>query len=324
MDTQPTLPLEDRAYERSLALAAAGEHQPALDLLREHLLDHPRDARALALAGEMLLALGRAEEAASHLEQAAGLGLVQPSVQLGLAQAHLQAGRPQRCLELLRACRAQADSPNTSRAASAQDRFSQDQEYQLLMDLADHYAAIAEVPRARRCYLRAAQLEPSAAQPLVRLGTLALQEQALDQAQQAFEQACRLRGSRCEAYAGLAMVYQHRCQFGLAFDMYLRCLEADQDNLVALLGLFQTSCQMGSFAKVIYYLEVYLDRHPGDTAVLFCLATLYAREGLLSKARQALLDVLALEPDKNEAAALLSAVEQSLPAAPQTQPTARA
>jgi tetratricopeptide (TPR) repeat protein len=293
-------------HQQCQALATAGQHVLALDLLREHLLDHPRDAAALALAGDLLLGLGRAQEAIPHLEQALGQGCDDQKVRLGLAQAHLQAGRPARCLELLQACRACGDAPAPPRDATG------DQEYQLLMDLADHYAALSETRRARRCYLRAAQLEPAAAGPLVRLGTLALQEQALDQAQQAFEQACRLRGDRCEAYAGLAMVYQHRCQFPLAFDMYLKCLDADQDNLVALLGLFQTSCQMGSFAKVIHYLEVYLDRHPGDTAVLFCLATLYAREGLLLRARRALLDVLALEPDKPEAADLLTAVQQSL------------
>jgi cytochrome c-type biogenesis protein CcmH/NrfG len=65
---------------------------------------------------------------------------------------------------------------------------------------------------------------------------------------------------------------------------------------------------MGSFARIIHYLELYLDRHPGDTSVLFCLATLYAREGRLAEARQSLLALLALEPDKNEAANLLEEV----------------
>ena len=293
-------------HDHSLVLARAGDHQAALDLLREHLLDHPRDGQALVLAGEMLLALQRPEEALSHLQQARELGQNDQRVRLDLAQAHLQAGQNHQCLEWLQACREQSDGRPQA------PPLDHHQEYQLLMDLADHFTAGSQTDRARRCYLRAAQLEPTAAQPLVRLGTLSLQEQALDQAQQAFEHACRLGGNRSEALAGLAMVHQHRCQFSQAFDMYLRCLEADQDNLVALLGLFQTSCQMGSFAKVIRYLELYLDRHPGDTSVLFCLATLYAREGLLAKARRTLVDVLTLEPDKAEAGSLLSAVEQSM------------
>ena len=94
--------------------------------------------------------------------------------------------------------------------------------------------------------------------------------------------------------------------------MHLKCLELDADNLVALLGLFQASVRMGTFAKVIRYLEIYLDRHPGDVAVLFCLATLYARDGRLEEAREALLSVLALEPDKKEAVELLRQVRAGL------------
>jgi Fe2+ or Zn2+ uptake regulation protein len=53
-------------------------------------------------------------------------------------------------------------------------------------------------------------------------------------------------------------------------------------------------------------------------SVLFCLAALYAREGRLQHARQSLLGVLALAPDKPEAEDLLRQVEEQL-AEPQTQ-----
>ncbi len=113
-----------------------------------------------------------------------------------------------------------------------------------------------------------------------------------------------------EAYGGLAMVCQHRGKHAEAFDLYMACLDKDADNLVALLGLFQTSCQMGSFARVIRYLEVYLDRHPGDTSVLYCLATLQARDGAMDEARQALEMILVLEPENAEAADLLRDVRR--------------
>ena len=69
---------------------------------------------------------------------------------------------------------------------------------------------------------------------------------------------------------------------------------------------------MGTFSMVIHFLEVYLERHPGYTSVLFCLATLYAREGRLMQAQHALLDVLTLEPDKSEAIKLIDQVRQKL------------
>ena len=94
--------------------------------------------------------------------------------------------------------------------------------------------------------------------------------------------------------------------------MYLKCLELDTDNLMALLGLFQTSCQMGSFAEITHYLEVYLDMHPGDTSVMFPLAALYTKDGQLDKSRKVLLDLLALDENHKDAIDLLEEVENVL------------
>ncbi len=69
---------------------------------------------------------------------------------------------------------------------------------------------------------------------------------------------------------------------------------------------------MGTFAKIIYYLEAYLTKNPADTSVLFCLATLYAREGRLKEARGATLEILAHEPDKEGASELLAELDDVL------------
>jgi tetratricopeptide (TPR) repeat protein len=107
------------------------------------------------------------------------------------------------------------------------------------------------------------------------------------------------------------MVAQQRADYKQAFDLYLKCLELDVDNLTALLGLFQTSCQMGSFAKVIHYLELYLNMHPGDTSVMFSLAALYMRDNRLEQSRKILQDILTLEPENKDAANLLEELERS-------------
>jgi tetratricopeptide (TPR) repeat protein len=183
-----------------------------------------------------------------------------------------------------------------------------DQHYDVLKELADCHAALGDIHLAREYYRRAMALAPNEAAPHVGLGTIAIQTGRLEEAEASFRAALKTSPDCAEAYGGLAMAAQHRRDYDTAFEMYLRCLELDADNLVALLGLFQTSCQMGSFAKIIHYLELYLDKHPGDTSVLFCLATLYARQGRLTDARESLLALLSLEPDKNEAADLLEEV----------------
>lgn len=190
-----------------------------------------------------------------------------------------------------------------------------DQHYEVLKELGDCHTALGNYDRARQCYEEAACLAPDRAGPHIGRGVIALQTGNLDEAESAFSEALRRDSRSAEACGGLAMVHQQRRNFSAAFDMYLACLEKNPDNLVALLGLFQTACQMGTFARVIHYLEVYLDRHPGDVSVLFCLATLYARDGRLDEARQVVLGILALEPENGDAADLLRDIDQKRAAA---------
>ncbi len=186
------------------------------------------------------------------------------------------------------------------------------QHYEVLQELGDCYASVGDYEQANECYEKAAVLEPDEPWPYVGLGVVALQTDCVDDAEIAFRVACRLDPDCARAYAGLAMVAQQRDDHKQAFEMYLKCLELDTDNLTALLGLFQTSCKMGSFAKVIHYLEVYLDMHPGDVSVMFSLAALHTREGRFNRSRDILLNILALDPDNNDAAGLMEEVEHNL------------
>jgi tetratricopeptide (TPR) repeat protein len=105
------------------------------------------------------------------------------------------------------------------------------------------------------------------------------------------------------------MIQQQKGDTKQAFDLYLRCLDIDSDNLTALLGLFQVSCQMGSFSRVIEYLKIYLDMHPADVSVMFCLATLYVKDQQLIQAQQLLERILELDPDNTDARNLQEEVE---------------
>jgi superkiller protein 3 len=192
--------------------------------------------------------------------------------------------------------------------------------YEVVQELGDCYTSVGNYAEAHKCYEKAAGLGPDEPGPYVGLGVLALQQNQLDDAEISFRVACRLDANCSKAYAGLAMVKQQRGDYQQAFEMYLKCLELDVDNLIALLGLFQTSCQMGSFAKVIHYLELYLNMHPGDTSVMFPLAALYMKDGRLEHSKKILLEMLTLDADNKDAANLLEEVEHGLAKAKQAGP----
>jgi tetratricopeptide (TPR) repeat protein len=186
------------------------------------------------------------------------------------------------------------------------------QRYEELQELGDYYTSVGDYTQAQKCYGKATSLSPDEPGPYVGLGVVDFQKDLLDDAEIAFRVACRLAPDCSRAYAGLAMVAQKKTDYEKAFEMYLKCLELDTDNLTALLGLFQTSCQMGSFAKVIHYLELYLDMHPHDSSVMFSLAALYVKEGCFEQSRKILLDILTSDSENEDAINLLEEVDHNL------------
>ncbi len=269
------------AASRGSADQKAERHKKkALESIQRHLLEHPLDADALMQAGTVLYEMGSYNEAITHLQKALS------------------------CAESL--IRNQKD-PKITEPSSQPDRSPE-----ILKRLGDCYAARQDCPRAVRYYSAAAVLAPTDAGPYLGLGFLTLQGERIDESEQLFQIARDLHPDCSEAYTGLAMVYQQRGDYSAAFQMYLESLQLDTDNLVALLGLFQVSCHMRSFSQIIHYLEVYLEKHPTDSSVLLCLATLYGREGRLGETREAALKVLEHEPGKPEAMRLLEEMEKAI------------
>ncbi len=200
------------------------------------------------------------------------------------------------------------DAAQTNRV----EKHKRIQHYEVLRELGDCYTSVGDYSQAQSCYEKAASLGPDEPGPYIGLGVAALQCDKLDDAEIAFRVACRLDPQCAKAYTGLAMVTQQRRDFPQAFDLYMKALELDTDNITALLGLFQVSCEMGSFAKVTRYLEIYLEMHPGDTSVMFAVAALYLKDGRPEASGTMLRSLLALVPDHGDAAKLLEEVEHTL------------
>ncbi len=187
-----------------------------------------------------------------------------------------------------------------------------DLDFQALQELAGNLLSVGDLEKAEKYYEKAAQLDADHATPYVGIGTIALHKNRLDEALLAFKVARRLDPNCCQAYEGLGKIALKNKNYETAIEMYLKCLELDTDNLNALLGLFQASSQMGSFAKIIHYLQVYLGMHPGDVAVMFSLATLYIKENRYEKSKKMLQDILAVCPDNKDAENLLEEVKHNL------------
>jgi tetratricopeptide (TPR) repeat protein len=186
------------------------------------------------------------------------------------------------------------------------------QHYDVVKEMGDCYVQVGNYVEAEQCFEKAANLDPDKAGPYVGIAVVAMQRDNLEDAEIAFRVARRLEPDCSKAICGLAMIAQQRNSWQQAFDLYLRCLDVDRDNLTALLGLFQASCEMGSFSKVIHYLEVYLQMHPGDSSVMFCLATLQLKDGKTDQSRELLVSILAADSGNVDAANLLEEVEHDL------------
>ncbi len=185
---------------------------------------------------------------------------------------------------------------------------------QVLIELGDCHAALDRHDLAATAYHRARQLAPHRIEPLLGLGMLGVRGNDLPGARDAFAAAARLDPAATEPHTGLGVTEQHAGRHRMAFEHYLQALARDGDNLLALLGLFQCAVALNDFSRIIRYLELYLQRHPDDAGVLFCLATLYEKEDRLLAARDALRKALALAPDQHDARALLHRIETILAA----------
>ena len=277
---------QQAADDSEISVAVFDEKQRELDAAQQRLLSDPSNLRDLIRAGLLLREMGRFEESGAHLARAM-LGHNAPTDK---TYAGLDPSDP--TLQPL------ADMPEI--------------QSRILVQMGDYYAVASDCGLAERYYRAAVALSPRRAEPFVALGAMALELGQHEQAKDFFETATELEDDCDEAYSGLAIIHQKRQDYSSAFEMHLKCLELDTNNLVALLGLFQASCEMGNFSKIIYYLEVYLGGNPTDTSVLFCLATLYAREGRLYDARRVAQEILTHEPEKEGAARLLSKLNESL------------
>ncbi|HPD46262.1 MAG TPA: tetratricopeptide repeat protein [Anaerohalosphaeraceae bacterium] len=185
-------------------------------------------------------------------------------------------------------------------------------DYAFLMRQAEYHVAAGRYMEAQQDFMKASLLAPQRPQPHIGLGAVALHSGNLEDAQTAFENACRLDGACAKAYCGLAIVNHCRSRAQDACDMYCRCLDIDGDNMTALLGLLDIAAEQRSFEQIKKYLQKYIVRHPDDVAVILALAAVYLHQEQFAAAREVLFDILVHDPHNATASALLEELDHIL------------
>lgn len=182
-------------------------------------------------------------------------------------------------------------------------------DYDVLIETADYHAYMGNYNLARTYYYKAILLEPYRAEPYLGLGTVALENKSFTQAERAFEAACQLDSKHSKAYCGLGIVYQRMGELEKSFEMYSLCLEIDKDNIDAILGLFQVGRKINRYTQIRTKLQMYLQIHPNDVTIMFCLANVCVKEHLYKQANNVLLDILLTDNNNIDAINLLEEIQ---------------
>jgi len=182
-------------------------------------------------------------------------------------------------------------------------------DYHSTVRTADYQLPSADYEQASKDYAEVCRLEPLNPRPFIGLGVLALRVNDFENAQTAFETACRLDPASPKALCGLAAAHHLQARPQMAAAMYRRCLELDEDNLTALLGLLEIANDTKQFDTLPPLLRQYISRHPDDVAVRLCLAAAYLNQNLPAPAHKVLLEILTINHQNAAASAIIEEFE---------------
>ncbi|HEV8325157.1 MAG TPA: dynamin family protein [Myxococcota bacterium] len=221
------LPEELKApLERGKAALAAGDHAAALREFEAAHRAQPQYTQAIALMGVARLGLADAEGAARDLERAVTAGLDDPELVVALGRAYLALGRVAEAKSAFK--RAAAKDPRgAAGAAGLGHAYLTEKRY---------------APAARELRKAAARADPAERPELLALlGDALLRSGKVDEAADALGEAATATSlapvARARARVALGDAERRRKRWAAAAVAYRDALQAQPDDLAALLGL---------------------------------------------------------------------------------------
>lgn len=156
--------------------------------------------------------------------------------------------------------------------------------------------ALTEAPRFGRAYRSC--------------GVVGLVEKEYSKAKGHFEEALSIDGNDVKSLVGIGSAFWGQGQTEQSYKWYIEALRRAPDDLNALHGLIQASYALNRFESLQPALVGYVQRHPQDKEMRFCLAGCLFKQMKLVEAKQAIGEILAVDPNFNGALQLRTAIEQ--------------
>jgi len=280
-----TNPADARALHLLGVLAhQVGQHQAALDLLRQAVAILPHVGECHASLAAVYVALGRWDEAETSCRQALRCQPNSPEAHYSLGNVFNQRGRPQEAVASFR--EAVRLRPGYAEAHN---------------NLGLALAAQGQVEEAMTCYREVLRLRPDLPEPHYNLGSAFQKQGRSAEAVACFEQALRLRPNFAEAHHNLGLALAEQGRLEEAVGSYREVLRLRPDLPEPHNNLGNALQTQGRPAEAIACFERALRLRPDYAEAHHNLGLALAEQGRLEEAVNSYQEALRLQPDLPDA-----------------------
>ena len=287
--------LSSSLYEQAVGFLGKGESAEAEKVLRQFLLEHPRDARALGLMGVVLDSQQRYDEAEPYYTQAIDLNPRSLALLNNLGNHYLARGEMERArAAFARVVALQVDHANANlqlaRISLQEKNGSQAIAYLRRMPHGDQTAPAAQLLRAQALDVQGRRAE--AVNVLVELA-----RQTPRDAPVAFS---------------IGMMYVSWKRYEDAEKAFGQALEAEPTNFDVLYNLGLAAMHAGHLDRAQGVFAVALKQRPEDVDTLYNLASIRSRQGHAEQAMELLVQAHHLTPQRPDILLLMAQTAEKL------------
>jgi tetratricopeptide (TPR) repeat protein len=284
-------PLEGQTTEYILESAGlllkSGDFLLARNLYSYVLKKDLKDPTALKGLGTCFLRLGEVGSARRCFKALWELFHKEDSL-LFLAQCSIQEKDDRSALELLNKIKSPSFLPREER-------------YEYYKELGNCYTRAADYEKAESAYAQALNLGPTNEAAYVNLGTMEIQRERFDLALFYFKRAVQINPASSKGHCGIGIATLAAGDLEQARDAFLKALDLDNLNVLALHQLAALCDVLPLAAQVIGRIQQYLKVDPKNRELRFCLAALLFKRNEWSSCERELDEILKAAPGHERA-----------------------